>query len=84
MKYLVLVMSILSVSLMTACSNSNDAHKALEAQGFTNIETTGYSPLSCSEDDFYSTGFKATNPQGKRVTGTVCSGFMFKNSTIRW
>lgn len=80
-KFLLFSMMALSA---TACSNSNDAHKALESQGFTDIQTTGYSFLACGEDDFYSTGFVATNPQGKRVNGTVCSGLLFKNSTIRW
>lgn len=79
----ILLLAVLALSL-TACSNSNDARKALEAQGFTDIETTGWSAFACSEDDFYSTGFVATNPQGKRVKGTVCSGFLFKNATIRW
>ena len=68
----------------SSCSNSNDARKALEAMGFTNIKTTGYSIWSCSKDDFYSTGFLALNTQGKPVKGAVCSGFMFKNSTVRF
>lgn len=79
----ILLLAVLALSL-TACSNSNDAVKALEAQGFTDIQTTGHSFFACSKDDFYSTGFVATNPQGKRVKGTVCSGFLFKNATVRW
>lgn len=79
----ILLIALLALSL-TACSNGNDAQKALEAQGFTDIETTGYSAFACSDDDFFSTGFVATNPQGKRVKGTVCSGLLFKNATIRW
>lgn len=69
---------------LSGCTNSNDARKALEAQGFTEIETGGYAPFACSRDDFYHTKFTATNSQGNRVSGTVCSGFFFKNSTIRW
>lgn len=79
----ILLTTMLALSL-TACSNSNDAVKALEAQGFTDIQTTGWSAFACSDDDFYATGFVATNPQGKRVKGTVCSGVLFKNATIRW
>lgn len=79
----ILLLSLLALSL-TACSNHGDAVKALEAQGFTDVQTTGWSAFACSKDDFYSTGFTATNPQGKRVSGTVCSGMLFKNATIRW
>lgn len=78
------LIAILALSL-TACSNASDATKALTAQGFTDIQITGYAgPFACSEDDFYSTGFIATNPQGKRVEGVACSGFFFKSTTIRW
>ncbi len=52
--------------------------------GFTNIRTTGYKWFACSEDDWYHTGFIATNPQGMEVGGVVCSGFFFKNSTVRF
>ena len=83
MKKLALI-AILALPL-TACSNASDATKALTAQGFTDIQTTGYAgPFACSKDDFYSTGFIATNPQGQRVKGVACSGFFFKSTTIRW
>ena len=68
--------------LLTACSDKSGAEKALDDQGFTNIVTTGWSFIGCGKDDLYATGFTATNPKGKSVTGVVCSG-MFKGSTIR-
>ncbi len=80
MKRLILLM-LLSLS---SCTNSNDGYKALTSMGFTEIEFTGYSFWGCSEDDFYHTGFRAKNPQGMIVTGTVCSGFLFKKSTVRF
>lgn len=76
---------LLSISiLLCSCTNTKDANKALTAMGFTNIKITGYSFLACSKDDFYHTGFIAKNPQGLSVTGTVCSGLFFKNSTVRF
>lgn len=75
--------TILAILLM-GCSNSNDANKALKAMGFTDIKTTGYKWFACSDDDWYHTGFEAKNPQGVIVNGTVCSGFFFKNSTVRF
>jgi len=70
--------------LMIGCTNESDAKRALEAESYQNINYTGYSFFSCSKDDFYSTGFCADNANGKRVCGTVCSGILFKNATIRY
>jgi len=76
--------AVLLILTIQGCTNKEDAERALKAQGFTNIETTGYNIFACSEDDFYHTGFKAVNTKGQTVTGTVCSGLMFKNATIRF
>lgn len=59
------------------------AAKTLDSVGFTNIETTGYGWFKCGKGDAWRTDFKAQNPNGKEVTGTVCSGF-FKGSTVRF
>lgn len=69
---------------LSACSNRTDAERALTAQGFTDIQTHGWSAFACADSDFYSTKFTATNPQGQRVSGVACSGWFFKNTTIRW
>jgi len=69
---------------LIGCTNQNDAVNALQDAGFTNIQLTGYNFFACSKDDTYSTGFIAINPQGRVVKGTVCSGLIFKNSTIRF
>lgn len=68
---------------LIGCSSSNDAQKALKAAGYTDIQTHGKAFFACSEDDTFSTKFSATNPSGKRVSGTVCSGWI-KGSTIRF
>ncbi len=77
-------MLLILIVFLCSCSNSKDAKKALTAMGFTEIVTTGYKWFACSEDDWYHTGFIATNPQGMEVNGVVCSGFFFKNSTVRF
>jgi len=71
------------LSILSACTNSNKTRETLESSGFTDIEITGYSPFSCSEDDTYKTGFRAKNPKGNPVKGTVCCGLL-KNCTIRF
>lgn len=68
---------------LPACTAEDRSRRALEAQGFTQIDMTGYDMFSCGEDDTFSTGFIATNPNGNRVTGTVCCGWI-KDCTIRW
>jgi len=69
--------------LLCACTNDNDAKRALMGMGFTDINTTGYQVFGCSEDDHFHTGFTAKNPNGQQVSGVVCSGF-FKAGTVRF
>jgi hypothetical protein len=80
----VLLASILGMLILTGCTSQQDAERALNAQGFTNVKITGYNMFDCSEDDFYHTGFTAKNAQGNLVSGTVCSGMVFKSATIRY
>lgn len=75
---------IVFISLfLFACTDENSTVQTLKKNGFTQVKTTGYSFLSCSEDDMFSTGFTAVNSSGEKVSGTVCCG-LFKNCTIRW
>jgi hypothetical protein len=69
--------------LLTACTDNSTAYRVLKNDGYTNIMFTGYSWFACSRDDFYHTGFIAVKNQNK-VSGTVCSGLIFKNATIRF
>ncbi|QPI13834.1 hypothetical protein MYO4S_00078 [Serratia phage 4S] len=79
-----IIAAVVMVFSLTACTDADNATRLLEANGFDNIEITGYDWFGCSEDDFQHTGFKAQGPTGKEVKGTVCSGIWFKNSTIRF
>lgn len=78
-----LIAAILSISILSFCTDEAGAERILKANGFTEIQFTGYSWLSCSDDTF-STGFIAKGPTGLPVKGAVCSGMFFKNSTIRF
>lgn len=66
------------------CTNENDAVRILSENGYKDIQMTGYKFFACSQEDFYHTGFQATSPSGRSVSGTVCAGVLFKNSTIRF
>ncbi|ABX11030.1 gp39.1 hypothetical protein [Escherichia phage JS98] len=74
---------VLAVSLV-GCTDADNATRVLDANGYEQIQITGYNLFGCSEDDFQRTGFIAVGPTGKRVEGTVCSGLFFKKSTIRF
>ena len=58
--------------------------RTLEDSGFSNVQITGYSWWVCGEHDTYHTGFVATNPAGRRVSGTVCCGWLTKGCTVRF
>lgn len=78
------IIAVLLVALVAGCTSSEDAMRALSAQGFTDVRLTGYKWFACGEGDFYHTGFIATSPTGREVSGVVCSGLLFKNATVRF
>lgn len=69
--------------LSLACSDERSTRATLEALGFSRIEVTGWSPYSCSEEDSFSTGFRAVNPRGVPTEGVVCCGLL-KRCTVRF
>ena len=79
MKKLLLIMSCV---LVVGCSSSDDATRALKAQGFTHIQTR-VTFFGCDEGDASKTRFSAKNTKGEIVTGVVCSN-QLKGSTIRY
>lgn len=80
MKFLSIVLVCFS---LLGCSSSNDANKALKAQGFTEIQTFGRAFFACAESDTFATKFTAKNMKGEKVSGAVCSSWL-KGSTIRF
>lgn len=70
--------------LLVSCTTEADTVRTLRANGFTDIQTTGWSPFVCSKDDTFETGFRAKNARGETVTGTVCCGFLTKGCTVRF
>jgi hypothetical protein len=61
------------------------ARQAIESSGFRDVQLGGADGLACAEAES-SRHFAATNPQGKRVEGTVCCGVtgIGKGCTLRW
>ena len=76
--------SLIGAMLITGCTDPSTAQRVLSQNGYTDIQIKGYNFFSCSKDDTVHTGFSAKSPNGTIVEGTVCSGLLFKNSTIRF
>lgn len=69
--------------MLTSCTSPiSEVQRVVENAGYTDVVSTGFKPLSCSEDDTYQTGFTALNVKGKRISGVVCKSF-FKSYTVR-
>ncbi len=82
--YLIVFVIIGFIALAVGCTDEKSANKALTNEGYTDIKIEGWAgPFQCG-DDWNATEFTAKNSQGKTVNGTVCSGLLFKNATIRW
>lgn len=83
-----LIAAVAGLLLVSGCTRADHAREVLEAQGFKNVKVTGYRFFGCStgKDDSepMHTGFEATGPTGKKVSGVVCEGVLFKNATVRY
>ena len=77
-----LVLIALSIILFSGCTDKENAEKFLKKEGYTDITITGYSFFECSKDASLSTGFVAKK-NGKVIEGTVCTGMLLKNHTIK-
>lgn len=77
------IVVIIALGILAGCTDPQGAVKTLNGAGYSDIKTGGYSWFACGKDDTYSTSFTAKGPTGVSVSGAVCSGWLFKNSTIR-
>lgn len=74
---------LMTLCFAAGCTDADNAQRVLTAQGYTDIELTGYSFFGCGQDDFKRTGFRARAPGGQPVEGVVCQGLIFKGATVR-
>lgn len=70
--------------MLSGCTSKEDAERALYGAGYSDANISGYNIMGCTYGEFVRTRFVAKNPVGNVVEGTVCSGFVFKNATIRF
>lgn len=83
MKKIALGLVMLAALGLAGCEEEN-AIKAIEANGFTNVTLTGTPIFGCSDDDnvLYNKFFTATAANGKEVKGVACAGPL-KGWTVR-
>jgi len=86
--YITLIL-IISFSLARgACTTKDQAIKAVEILGFTDIEILDKSIFlvgfrGCNKNDAALYKVKATNLNGRKVMVNVCIGWPFKSATVR-
>jgi hypothetical protein len=88
-----IVVTLVILLALGSCSrgafvDESKAISALSTQGYSDIHITKknwFAPglFGCSEKDAVKFDAIATNPVGRRVEVSVCTGFLFKGSTIR-
>lgn len=64
----------LLIVILFSCTNEDAARSVLADEGYTNVQTTGYAYSRCSDSDSTCTGFTATSPSGRPVSGAVGCG----------
>lgn len=86
MKKIMIGMGLLASLALSGCGEeeTRKAIKAIEANGFTDVQITGTPIFGCSDDDniILNKTFKAKAVNGQEVTGVACAG-IFKGWTVR-
>lgn len=87
---LVLIIALVAVAAFSRgfIVDENVAVRALETQGFSNIEITGKNwvvpfLVGCDKNDAVRFTARAKNSLGKTVDVMVCAGWPFKGATVR-
>jgi uncharacterized lipoprotein NlpE involved in copper resistance len=82
MKKKSILLVLLIILFLLGCTDKENAEKFLKKEGYSDITITGYNFFACTKDDSESTGFIA-KINGKVVEGTVCTGMLLRNHTIK-
>ena len=67
---------IIAALLLGACTDEKRSRDTLIKLGFTDINIGDWDAFVCGDDYTYATEFTAKNPQGMKVSGTVCCGYL--------
>lgn len=83
---LVIAILILCCSLVPrcVCIAPDESREALRKAGFTDITIGEDRDMFVCDEELAATHFKARNPHGDLVEGTVCCGVLLKGCTIRF
>lgn len=78
-----MVVALLAPAMIAFAQGDETMLRILGDEGYTEIQSTGYRFLACSENDVFRQGFTAKSPAGKPVSGTLCGNWL-KGHTIRF
>jgi hypothetical protein len=75
---------VVALSILSGCTTDEDETRTtLENMGFTDVQPSDIALWGCGHGDKYGRNFKAKNPAGHYVNGTVCCGII-KSCTVRF
>lgn len=78
-----LFLAAVATFVLSGCTSHKTALRALEAQGFTDVELCGSSYWCCAgRSAWFSDCFSAKGPTGVPVDGCICRG-LFGGSTVK-
>jgi hypothetical protein len=78
-----LIALVIAAAASHGFSDPVNAERVLVSNGYTEVKVGDASWFACG-GDWHNTTFTAKAPSGSIVSGNVCSGMFFKNSTIRF
>lgn len=84
----IVLLILIGVQFRGSLVDKDVAIRALEKQGYSNIEIINHQYFAvgwkgCDSKDAAKFTARVTNPAGKRVEVFVCTGWLFKGATIR-
>jgi opacity protein-like surface antigen len=84
MKKFALLAAVAATSLLAGCGvDPDNARRALEAQGITNVQIGGHAFFGCDKNDQFASNFTGVGVNGKPISGVLCGG-IFKGITVRY
>lgn len=76
------IKALIILLFLASCYREEDVAKYAKMEKWESYKVEGYCWFGCSKDDFWETKFTATK-NGETFSGCTCSGFLFKNTTLR-
>lgn len=78
------IIFVVALAALPGCTtDESETRETLENMGFSDVQPSDIAFIGCGHGDKWGRNFKAKNPAGHYVEGTVCCG-VFKSCTVRF